>query len=52
MMVPTSDGATAHNAKSTVKMLQEFFGDHISSQDMWPPRSPDLFPPIFICGDF
>jgi len=25
-----------------MEMLQEFFGDHIISQDVWPSRSTDL----------
>ena len=28
-------------------MLEEFFGEKIISQGLWPPRSPDLTPPDF-----
>lgn len=41
------DGATAHTANSTMIMLREFFGEHIISRGLWPPRSPDLSPPDF-----
>lgn len=38
------DGATAHTARETIRYLQEFYDDRIISQNLWPPRSPDLTP--------
>jgi hypothetical protein len=32
-----------HTKQSIMEMLQEFFSHHIISQNVWPPRSPDLF---------
>jgi len=43
-------GARVHNANSTMDMLQEFFGDHIISQNLWSPRSLDLSSPDFYRG--
>lgn len=44
------DGATAHTAKPTMKILREIFGKRIISKNSefnWPPRSPDLTAPDF-----
>ena len=41
------DGAPAHTAGSTMAMLEEFSGEKIISQGLWPPRSPDLTHPDF-----
>lgn len=44
------DGATAHTAKATMKILREIFGKRIISKNSafnWPPRSPDLTAPDF-----
>jgi len=38
----TEDEAKAHVANSTMEILQELFGDHIISQNLWPPRPLDL----------
>jgi hypothetical protein len=39
-------------ANSTMQMLSEFFGGHIISQNLWPPRSPGLLPPDFYLWRF
>jgi hypothetical protein len=44
------DGAAVHTANSTMQMLREFFGGHIISQHLLPPRSPDLLPLDFFGG--
>ena len=45
------DGATAHTSGRSMNLLKEFFGDRIISEDVWPPRSPDLNPPhIYLWG--
>lgn len=36
------DGATSHYAHSTSDFINEFFGDRVIGQGLWPPRSPDL----------
>jgi hypothetical protein len=41
------DGATAHTAAVSMKLLSEFFTERIISKNLWPPRSPDLSPPDF-----
>jgi hypothetical protein len=41
------DGATAHTANNSMKLLNEIFGEHVISRNLWPPRSPDLTPPGF-----
>ena len=38
------DGATAHTAKNSMKLLEEVFCERIISKNLWPPRSPDLNP--------
>jgi hypothetical protein len=43
------DGAAAHTAHVSMTLLRDVFGDKIISKDIWPPRSPDLTPPIIIC---
>jgi hypothetical protein len=46
------NGATAYTGNLTMQMLSEFFGSRIISQNLWPPRSPDLSPPDFcLLGD-
>jgi hypothetical protein len=30
-----------------MQFLREFFGDHLISKGLWPPRSPDLSPADF-----
>lgn len=44
------DGATAHTARATMRLLREYFPDRIISKNgdlRWPPRSPDLTAPDF-----
>lgn len=44
------DGAPAHTAKETMKILKQFFGDRLLSKNAeieWPARSPDLTAPDF-----
>lgn len=41
------DGAPAHTAGKTMKVLAEFFEDRVISKGKWPARSPDLSPPDF-----
>jgi hypothetical protein len=34
-----------------MKPLNEIFGEHVISRNLWPPRSPYLTPPDFyLCG--
>jgi hypothetical protein len=41
------DGATAHTANNSMKLVNEIFGERVISRNLWPPRSPDLNPPDF-----
>jgi hypothetical protein len=41
------DGATAHTANNSMKLLNEIFGEHVISRNLWPPYLPDLTPPEF-----
>jgi hypothetical protein len=41
------DGATAHTANNSVKLLNEIFGERVICRNIWPPRLPDLTPPDF-----
>ncbi|CAH1107732.1 unnamed protein product [Psylliodes chrysocephalus] len=41
------DGATAHTARATIDLIEEYFDDQIISKGLWPPRSPDLTPPDY-----
>jgi hypothetical protein len=36
------DGAAAHTACVSMKLLHDVFGDRIISEDVWPPWSPDF----------
>jgi hypothetical protein len=36
------DGATAHTANNSMKLLDETFGERVISRNLWPPCSPDL----------
>jgi hypothetical protein len=38
------DGATAHIANNSMKLLNEIFGELVISKSLWPPRSPDVTP--------
>lgn len=38
------DSATAHTAKITLQKIQEVFQDRVITNNIWPPRSPDLTP--------
>jgi hypothetical protein len=42
------DGATYHTSNASMKEIESYFGDRLISQNMWPPRSPDLTPPEFL----
>jgi hypothetical protein len=45
------DGATSHTARTSMALLQGFFRERLTSQGLWPPRSPDLTPPdLFVWG--
>ena len=41
------DGTTAHTAHMSIALLDDVFGDRITSKTIWSPRSPDLSPPDF-----
>ena len=42
------DGATAHTANNSMKLLNEIFGERVISRNFCgPPCSPDLTPPEF-----
>jgi hypothetical protein len=41
------DGAAEHTVNSAMETLQELFGNNNISQNVWPPRSPDLSIPDF-----
>jgi hypothetical protein len=41
------DGANAHTANNSMKLLNEIFGAHVISRNLWPLRSSDLTPPDF-----
>jgi hypothetical protein len=41
------DGATAHTANNSMKLLNEIFRECFTSSNLWPPYSPDLTPPDF-----
>jgi hypothetical protein len=44
------DGATAHTANNSTKLLNEIFGERVISRNLWAPRSPDLTPPdYYLC---
>jgi hypothetical protein len=42
------DGVAAGAATSTMQMPREFFGGCIIALNLWPPRSPDIFP-LVLC---
>jgi hypothetical protein len=41
------DGATAHTANNSMKLVNEIFGERVISRNLWPPRSPDFTPTDF-----
>jgi hypothetical protein len=41
------DGATCYTSDESMTEIRSFLRDRIISKDLWPPRSPDLFPPNF-----
>jgi hypothetical protein len=41
------DGATAHTANNSMKLLNEIFGERVISRNVWPPCSPELTPSDF-----
>ncbi|GFS72812.1 transposable element Tc3 transposase [Trichonephila clavipes] len=48
------DGATCHTARATIDILKDTFGDRLISRLVpvnWPPRSCDLTPLDYFCGD-
>lgn len=38
------DSATAHTAGRSIRELRRIFGTRLISNNLWPPRSPDLTP--------
>jgi hypothetical protein len=45
------DSAAAHTANNSMKLLHETLGERVISRNLWSPRSPDLIPLDFICGE-
>jgi hypothetical protein len=45
-------GVTAPTAKAITVVLQNFFGDCVVEQGIWPPRSPYLKPPELFSWTF
>lgn len=48
------DGATSHTSHESMDLLREHFGEQIISRNGpvdWPPRSCDITPLDFFCGD-
>ncbi len=45
------DGATPHTARESVQLLRTHFDNQLITNPHWPPRSPDLTPPDFFCGE-
>jgi hypothetical protein len=41
------DGATAHTANNSKKLLDGVFGERVIFKGIWPPSSPYLTPPDF-----
>jgi hypothetical protein len=41
------DGASAHIANNSMKLLNEIFGERVISRNLWPSCSSDLTPPDF-----
>jgi hypothetical protein len=39
------DGTMAYTVHMSTALLDDVFVDRIISETIWPPRSPDLFPP-------
>jgi hypothetical protein len=46
------DNAPPHTSNSSLRLLDEYFGDRVISKSLWPPRSPDLSPPDFFLWGF
>ena len=42
------DVATSHTSHANVAEIQSFFGDRVTSKELWPPRSPDLTQPDYL----
>jgi len=40
-------GWTSHTSYANMAEIQSFFGDHVISKRLWPPRSPHLMPPDY-----
>jgi hypothetical protein len=45
------DSATAHTAHPSLVALRDVFGDRFFSRGLWQPRSLDVTPCYFICGE-
>jgi hypothetical protein len=45
------DVAKAHTAHMSMAFLEDVFAGRIVSKTIWPPRSPDLSPPVFFLWD-
>jgi hypothetical protein len=41
----------AHTANNSMKLLNKIFRERVICRDLWPPRSLDLTPPDFTCGE-
>jgi len=41
------DGTISHTSHVSMTEIQSFFGDHVISKGIWPPRSPDLTTPDY-----
>ncbi|GFG33243.1 hypothetical protein Cfor_04553 [Coptotermes formosanus] len=46
------NSATSHTANETINVLRDTFGDHLISENIWPPCSPDLTIRYFLWGHF
>ena len=38
------DGATCHTSNASMREIESFFKERITSKNLWPPRSPNLTP--------
>jgi len=43
-------GATYHQSRESIAIIQVFFKDRVISTDLWPLRSPDVSPTDFSVG--
>jgi hypothetical protein len=45
------DGATAHTASNSMKLLNEIFGERVISRKLWPLARRILLHQTFMCGE-